>query len=182
LFAISTHRLPVAKVALDIDIRGTDVHHQPAQAACSLTVNMPYSLVHCVNSPIKSESDSDTALFICSEIRNPHQHLRHLQLLPRASCHLATEFLLLASCSTAALEMGPGDNTAAVSIHEPPCGPPQAMAPVKVPLQQQSLLFLFASFFDVSNIHCLTTLTKDGNFLYPCVLLVSLIVGHKDAE
>ena len=77
--------------------------------------------------------------------------------------------------------MCPGDNTAAVSIHEPPCGLPQAMALVKVPLQQ-SLLFLFTSFFDVSNIHCLTTLTKDDDFLYPCVHLVSLIVGHKDAE
>lgn len=78
--------------------------------------------------------------------------------------------------------MCPGDKTAAVSIHEPPCGLPQMTAPVRVPLQQQSLLFLFAGFFDVSNIHCLTTLTKDGNFLYPCVFLVSLIVGHKDAE
>jgi len=78
--------------------------------------------------------------------------------------------------------MCPGDRIAAVSIHEPSCGLPQMITLVKVPLQQQSLLFLFAGFLDVSNIHCLTTLTKDDNFLYSCVLLISLIVGHEDAE
>ena len=43
----------------------------------------------------------------------------------------------------------------------------------------KSLVVFLASLLDVRYVHGLATLPKDGNFLYLCGVLISLIVGHK---
>ena len=43
---------------------------------------------------------------------------------------------------------------------------------------RRSLVF-FTSLFDVCYIHGLATLPKDSNFVYSCIILISLIAGHK---
>ena len=43
----------------------------------------------------------------------------------------------------------------------------------------RSFLVFFTSLFYVCYIHGLAALPKDGNFLYSCVVLISLVAGHK---
>lgn len=44
---------------------------------------------------------------------------------------------------------------------------------------KMSILVFFTSLFYVRYIHGLTALPKDSNFLYSCIILISLIAGHK---